>query len=655
MTRNSKQTRGTFLSQVNVSDAYNLNLRFNGSLVNPTMAKAMQAFKATASVKAKDLLGQLDREFGHSVLTGSYSKLRMLLYATKGKSSMFEWVLESMLTGLRRQEISPEELSMKSFEKGRPGAPSFVELCGAQQLIVEHLVSVVDALGHSVDQKLSEELRIKVLTKLATPVLYSENFPVPRAPQVESDGMDVSDRPSLAAVDTDLLATLAASSCRGVVCFAEMFKKVYDGTYDKDVCQLAGHANPIQALQQQDAAVLGSFGKDLADVLRSLHTAGSVVSTDSDNLPKASLRELVRRASDGGDDDGAAVAERNEIWRKAVAHRKKLVALALVASPRTEKAFQDAEKKCSAVLAAANSKLSGDKSSGDTAVYIFSGDLHVNDHSGKTPWLVAGEPDEKIVKESMKYIVGQKGQAVAMLAFDGCQRKVRRLLDAEFASVANFAEVFIVYKKAWNAWIKKKHFFTSETTECAFVRTTLARNKVAVKTRSTYNGAGESSTHYTSYTGVDLPPRMSLPRISGEDKLKIFSEAPDALPARWCDSVSAGVPLFWGETKSQNLWKQLLMDVDAKSVVDTTPSTALAMACMDLGIAYKGLVGNQTQMQWLTNTIDRASLKFICTAGSFLYQEELAKHIKDLFSDVVDACQDETNDEAIEHSDVEAA
>ena len=215
--------------------------------------------------------------------------------------------------------------------------------------------------------------------------------------------------------------------------------------------------------------------------------------------------------------------------------------------------------------------------------------------------------------------------------------------------------MFIVYKKAWNAWIKKEHFFTSETTECAFVRTTLARNKVAVKTRSTYNGAGESSTHYTSYTGVDLPPRMSLPRISGEDKLKIFSEVPDALPARWCDSVSAGVPLFWGETKSQNLWKQLLMDVDAKSVVDTTPSTALAMACMDLGIAYKGLVGNQTQMQWLTNTIDRASLKFICTAGSFLYQEELAKHIKDLFSDVVDACQDETNDEAIEHSDVEAA
>ena len=66
---------------------------------------------------------------------------------------------------------------------------------------------------------------------------------------------------------------------------------------------------------------------------------------------------------------------------------------------------------------------------------------------------------------------------------------------------------------------------------------------------------------------------------------------------------------------------------------------------MHLGVQYVGLVHNSTHMQWLINSVDRASLKFICESGSFLYQEELGATIQDLFGDLVD--DGDVNDDAI--------
>ena len=124
-------------------------------------------------------------------------------------------------------------------------------------------------------------------------------------------------------------------------------------------------------------------------------------------------------------------------------------------------------------------------------------------------------------------------------------------------------------------------------------------------------------------------------------------------PKKWADNVSARVPLFWGETKSASLWRQLVVDTGVKCIVDLSPSTALATACMEMGVSYVGLSSSQVHMQWLVNTVDRASLQFICKAGSFLYQEELATHIRDLFADVVDPQDDKLGDEAIALTDDE--
>ena len=95
------------------------------------------------------------------------------------------------------------------------------------------------------------------------------------------------------------------------------------------------------------------------------------------------------------------------------------------------------------------------------------------------------------------------------------------------------------------------------------------------------------------------------------------------------------------ETKSAATWEQLLTEVLAKHVVDVTPSLACAEACVKMGVHYTGLVGNATQLSRLSNSIDRASMKFVVQSGSYLYEEDLATHIKALFSELVDGNEEE--------------
>ena len=82
--------------------------------------------------------------------------------------------------------------------------------------------------------------------------------------------------------------------------------------------------------------------------------------------------------------------------------------------------------------------------------------------------------------------------------------------------------------------------------------------------------------------------------------------------------------------------------------MDLSPgSGALASACMQRGTQYLGLLGSALHMTWLTTVVDRASLKFICESGSYLYQEDLATHLNELFADVVDPPEDKNLEESM--------
>ena len=291
----------------------------------------------------------------------------------------------------------------------------------------------------------------------------------------------------------------------------------------------------------------GAFAKDLGDAMRALHAAGSVVTIES-VVPMASLRELVRRVSDpDGDlankvDPVAAQCERDDVWKRAVVQRKKFVTFSVVSNPRAENAYRDAEKKGLAVLQAAQDKVSsgGDQATGRSSTggpsscladefkgYFVSADL-LQPQKASAPWVMAGDPDEKLLSEAAKIVVSNRSNCV-VLAFDGCQRKARKVLEeAVWRSGGQAIEIFIVYSAAWSAWAKRKHAFTLENCEVAFMKVAVSRAKTVVKARAgQFSGAGESWTHFTTYTGVKLPGRASLLRILLSDKAKILGEAGD--------------------------------------------------------------------------------------------------------------------------------
>ena len=136
------------------------------------------------------------------------------------------------------------------------------------------------------------------------------------------------------------------------------------------------------------------------------------------------------------------------------------------------------------------------------------------------------------------------------------------------------------------------------------------------------------------------------------DKEKIFTETTDPLPKKWVDNVPVGIPMYWGETKSEVTWNQLLDEVNGDCVVDLSPgSGVLASACMMRGTPYLRLVGNAQLLSWLTNVVDRASCKWMCTSGNTLYMEDLATLLSELFADVVDPKEDTTAEEALQQAD----
>jgi len=127
------------------------------------------------------------------------------------------------------------------------------------------------------------------------------------------------------------------------------------------------------------------------------------------------------------------------------------------------------------------------------------------------------------------------------------------------------------------------------------------------------------------------------------------------VPKRWV-SRSSGVTLFWLETKSLEFWTQLCEELSIKCIVDVSPGSGiLAQCCMAKGIQYFGMCTSPHHLQWLSNVLDRAALKYIVESGAFLYQEDLATHIKELFADVLQPLEaSEEDEEAVQASDDEA-
>ena len=116
---------------------------------------------------------------------------------------------------------------------------------------------------------------------------------------------------------------------------------------------------------------LKNLNKDLNDLLRAFHAAENVVTAveSCNGPPKASFREIVRSNSDPEEKE-AREAERNDVWRRAVVQRKKLVTLGLVKDIKAKGAFQDVFKKAGRAQEKRVSELGAGPSGSFVANYI---------------------------------------------------------------------------------------------------------------------------------------------------------------------------------------------------------------------------------------------------------------------------------------------
>ena len=614
-------------------------IRYNGGLINATMLRcALQVSKLSEA--ARDLIGMIDRTFGREVLSLSYNKLRNLLYTCSPgakhdvvSTELAEWSLQTLFCTLVRKEAEPDEFKVETFSKGRDGRPSWVAVAIAQHGVVEHLAAIVAGLRKS-NSSLATQLEDKVLPKFANPAAYNSAFPVASAAGETGE----PDEDAQVDLGEAYMASLANTLPRGGMLLAEMLRKVYDGSYDEPLAEIAGdtQSSSVSALLANASAdSLGQLGKDMRELLRTLHASESVVPSSEKGVPSTSLRDLVRRASDDANgDDKASQVEREDVWRRATAYRKKLVNLVCVP-----------DKKMTTLEAAWSRQSSGVRAfkgqlNESHRGFVVSADLLTE--ASKDPWRNIGDAADKDFGDILKFISKQRGDADVAIAFDGLSRQARRAIEDSVGALPAASEVSLTFMKAPNSWCLRRNFFGSKTLEVGHIAMPSNKTRFTVKDRGSdgFSGAGEDSTHFTTYTGIPHIPRNHLALIAPKEKVQIDGGPEvdaDSLPESWGKRGLRGVPLFWNETKSVDVWVRILGDTSVKAVLDVSPGSGnLAAACMLTGAQYVGFVYKRTHHAWLTNVVDRLAMKHIAESGSHLFQEDLASHVKLLFSELVD-------------------
>ena len=235
----------------------------------------------------------------------------------------------------------------------------------------------------------------------------------------------------------------------------------------------------------------------------------------------------------------------------------------------------------------------------------------------------------------MNFFSVQNGPCDATVVFDGRSRECRKGLEAVMESRRNFSELWLVY--APSKRLGRKVCFASDTRETVFLSLPVNRTQLAVRDRDTFNKTGESTTHDSTYTGIQQLPWGACPKMHTEHKGTILGGSAPPVPNQKLFDTTMGLPLFWQERKSKPLWDQILKDLTASVIFDASPGSGqLARACLDQGLQYTGVAKNPEHAKWLNNILDRYAIALVSSSGSAFYDADLATLAKEHFQDVTD-------------------
>jgi hypothetical protein len=129
--------------------------------------------------------------------------------------------------------------------------------------------------------------------------------------------------------------------------------------------------------------------------------------------------------------------------------------------------------------------------------------------------------------------------------------------------------------------------------------------------RAEFNLCGETTSSYTTYTGVPMRQYRELPRMTHDTKASILGNAA-AGPVRGRraqkDIEANGHPFSHLEVKPLSFWQRICEHHHITHIVDfTAGSGALAIAASG-AMEYEGVAVNEVHREWLDATLDRCAL-----------------------------------------------
>ena len=543
---------------------------------------------------------------------------------------MLCFVLQMLLITLRdpHNDIDSKFFTLEVLDQ-RNKKPGWVQMTMAKYPVVRQLLTLAANVPGTEGSPV-RDAQEKIAHVMGTPMKFSSTFHV----QATKGAGDTGERveTSWEAADSDL-AQVSAGLPKCFVAFMEMLHGVYAGEFDDEIKALAAEKSPKDTLQDDEA--LGGVSPTLQgktkDALRLVASVANQYTACETDQTLLSVRSLKRIASEPDEAEAAAASnERAQVWDKAREVRKKLVSLQLMK--------QVTKAKIEGVV----TKMSPSKLGDGHRLFVWSADMV--SEAGPRPWKEEAVPKQPEYEAILDFMSNLKGPGDFAMCFDGRMRAVRRSIEGTLCSGGKSPpdELFVFYAMDGENSGLNKIFMGAKLHEVGFVLLPCTRQRLTVlKRQDKFLPTGADSTHCPMFANVPLPAATSFPRMSTREKATIFPAGCVGEPALSPHPVKwdyGGVPLFWRESKSSDLWEAVIDMFNVKVIVDFTPgSGALARAAMSRGLRYTGFVSDAKHLSWLQNTLDAAALRFIAKKGEHLYvadvAEMIAEHYQDLLED----------------------
>ncbi|CAK0818513.1 unnamed protein product [Prorocentrum cordatum] len=639
-------------------------IRYNGAVVHRSMLCAAQNCRDRLDDRALRTLRYIESRSGSSKcdLTSNFTTLNRILQVCakevhKGNAAMWgtvtatdlvnhvldyiAWALDHGL--VEGGGVTTSWLEKKKKDSDEAGA---MRMTLAKIYVRVFVHSLVDDLP---DSSSAKQEFLRVLPHFSSYAVFGRTFGAAArgaSPPAGGEGEGETDTAGQSGVLVDdPFGKMKAQTSGAAVKLLEFFFDLFSQNFDDSLREfLTADANVNQAVCQVKWEEWSQ--PDLVEIRGALGLHRMPVpACEGSDAPAASTRGLRRSLSaagdDGPDDEDAddrekeICKERAEAWSQAQALRRKWLTPTFIKTDRLSKEHLDKwwEKQSAAQQFEGNPGKSH-------RVFVLSGERWAHE-TGETPW--ADEPSSPASLDvALDWLLERQGPCDTLLVFDGRSSSIRATMEKKMKNARHVSDIWVIYqpKKEKGG---QKAVFGSRNREVGWVSFPVSKAHVPTQERKAARSGGndwESTTYSSTFSSMVPLAWGQLPSIALADKAKIIGAAAP-VPPRATFDADLGCPLCWQEVKSKDLWSAVLEAANADFVVDLGVGGGIAArSCLSLGIPWVGLCWNQVHAQWLNNVVDRWTLEEIAKKGSPLHEEDLAKLVREHFSDVLQQIKD---------------